>query len=249
LNTEIITIGDELLIGQVIDSNSAWMGRELEREGFRVTRKTCVGDNAEDITSAISSAMQRVELALLTGGLGPTKDDLTMRTLCTFFGCGMHFSEEVYADIQRRFSQLGRVMNELTRNQAMVPDACTVLRNMVGTAPGSWFESDGRVLVSMPGVPSEMEWLMSNEVIPRLRQRFTRDLFILHHTISVSGLTESALAIRLAEFESSLPSSVKLAYLPQPGLIRLRLSVHTPSADEAQQTLDEYLAKLEKEVR
>ena len=248
MNTEIITIGDELLIGQVIDTNSAWMSRELECAGFTVVRKTCVGDNANDITSAVDLALQRVCVVLVTGGLGPTKDDITLRTLCNYYGVGMHFSEEVYADIESLFSRSGRAMNELTRNQAMVPDKCTVLRNLAGTAPGSWFEFEGKVLVSMPGVPREMEWLMSNEVIPRLRERFGRDIYILHHTISVSGCTESALAIRLAEFEAELPPSVKLAYLPQPGLIRLRLSVQTRTEDETRQTLQDYIARLEKAV-
>ncbi|MDR2495773.1 MAG: competence/damage-inducible protein A [Tannerellaceae bacterium] len=248
MDYEIITIGDELLIGQVIDTNSAWIARELERIGLRVIRKTCVGDSLVDITSSISTAFRRFDLVIMTGGLGPTKDDVTLKAICSHYRCGMHLSQAVLDDIERLFAETGRTMNELTRNQAMVPDRSLILRNLVGTAPGIWFEDDDSVLVSLPGVPAEMEWLMDNEVIPRLQKRFVRDTYIMHHTISVSGCTESALAIRLAGFEAELPASVKLAYLPQPGLIRLRLSVQTPMEFETKAISRKYLALLEKAV-
>lgn len=237
MEVEIITIGDELLIGQVIDTNSAWMGKALNEYGFQVTRKTVVGDEEKDIVSAFDAARHRVPLVLVTGGLGPTKDDITLRTLCRYFDCQLHFSEDVYATIEQLFGKQGRVMNELTRNQAMVPDQCTVIRNQAGTAPCTWFERDGFVLVSMPGVPSEMKWLMTNEVLPRLKQRFQQDLFIKHQSFRVGGYPESALALHLAAFEEQLPSFVKLAYLPESGVIRLRLSAYAQQETDAEQAI------------
>jgi len=233
MDIEIITIGDELLIGQVVDTNSSWMGKELNSIGFRVVRKTAVGDDADAIVRALNDARQRVRIVLMTGGLGPTNDDITTRTLCDYFGCGMHFSDEVFANIEQMFSRSGRTLNELTRNQAMVPDDCTVIQNRAGTAPCTWFERDGLTLVSMPGVPSEMKWLMTNEILPRLQKHFARDLFIRHQSYWVTGFTESALGIHLADFENNLPPQVKLAYLPQAGIIRLRLSVYCSSAVDA----------------
>jgi nicotinamide-nucleotide amidase len=244
MDTEIITIGDELLIGQVIDTNSAWMGEQLEKEGFRVVRKTTVGDAEPNISEAIDEAMKRVNLVLLTGGLGPTKDDITRHTLCRYFDSGLHFSEEVYEDILQLFNHSGRAMNALTRGQAMVPDRCTVIRNRAGTAPCTWFERGGKVLVSMPGVPYEMEWLMTNEIIPRLKQAFRQDMYIRHHTVWVSGYAESELALKLADFEAELPPFMKLAYLPQPGLVRLRLSACAGSREEALQPVAAQREKL-----
>ncbi|MDR0844092.1 MAG: competence/damage-inducible protein A [Tannerella sp.] len=237
MDVEIITIGDELLIGQVIDSNSAWIGKLLNDNGFRVVYKTTVGDDENDIISAIDAANNRVSVVLVTGGLGPTRDDITLRTLCRYFGCQLHFSEEVCAHIERMFHLSGREMNELTRNQAMVPDQCTVIQNEAGTAPCTWFERNGSVLVSMPGVPSEMKWLMTNEVLPRLKKTFGKDLYIQHQSFLVSDYTESALAIHLTDFENNLPPFVKLAYLPQLGMMRLRLSTYTRQREEAVQAL------------
>lgn len=232
MDIEIITIGDELLIGQVIDTNSAWMGKELEKEGFCIRRKMSVGDVENDIRQAIDEAMQRVGAVLLTGGIGPTRDDITRDTLCRYFGCGVVFSEKVYAHIVQMAGRSGREVNELTRLQAMVPDGCRVIMNHAGTAPCTWFEREGKILVSMPGVPHEMRWLMHNEVIPRLKQAFGRDVYVHHHTLRVWGYSESALAMKLEEFEAGLPRWVKLAYLPERGMVRLRLSARGGS-DEA----------------
>jgi nicotinamide-nucleotide amidase len=244
MNVEIITIGDELLIGQVVDTNSAWMGQQLESEGFHVVWKTAVGDVEEDMVQAIDAALKRANIVLVTGGIGPTKDDITRKTLCKYFDSGLHFSEEVYQNIVSIFNRSGKVMNELTRNQALVPDKATVIQNRAGTAPCTWFERGGKVLVSMPGVPYEMKWLISNEVLPRLKKQFRQDVHILHHTIWVSGFTESMLAIHLEGFENALPSTVKLAYLPQPGIIRLRLTVHAGNEAEARRIMDEQRNKL-----
>jgi nicotinamide-nucleotide amidase len=233
MKAEIITIGDELLIGQVVDTNSAWIGREVSEYGIQVVRKTVVGDDEKDIIAAIDVAMSAVPLVLVTGGLGPTRDDMTLRSLCRHFGCELHFSDEVYEDIERMCRERGREVHELTRLQAMVPDGCTVIRNRSGTAPATWFERRGAVVVSMPGVPSEMKWLMEQEVLPRVARHFRRDMNILHRTCWVTGHTESGLALHLAGFEERLPPFIKLAYLPQSGLIRLRLSVYNASAEAA----------------
>ena len=184
-------------------------------------------------------------LVLVTGGLGPTKDDITMRTLCKYYGCTLHFSDEVYQNIEQIFLKNGRAMNELTRNQAIVPDGCVVIQNRAGTAPCTWYERDGHHLISMPGVPSEMKWLMTNEILPRLRKQFKKDIHILHRTFWVTGYPESALAIRLTDYENHLPDFVKLAYLPQLGIIRLRLSAYAPNEKEAEAAIRSSQQQLE----
>ena len=237
MKVEIITIGDELLIGQVVDTNSAWMAKILNDNGFQVVRKTSIGDDAGDIKDAIKDACNRTPIVLVTGGLGPTKDDITLKTLCEYFDTSLYFSQEVYAHIEKMFQRRGFTMNELTRNQAFVPEKATVIFNDTGTAPCTWFECDDTVLVSMPGVPFEMKWLMENEVLPRLKKKYHRDVYIKHRTISVSGIPEAALAIKLTDFENNLPPFVKLAYLPQSGIIRLRLSAYCESEKIAEETI------------
>lgn len=245
MDVAIITIGDELLIGQVVDTNSVFMANILNDNGFKVVCKLAVGDDREDIVSAIDIAKSKADIVLMTGGLGPTKDDITLRTLCDYFGCQLHFSEAVYANIERLFSINGRAMNPLTRNQAMVPDRCSVIQNQLGTAPCTWFERDHFVLVSMPGVPFEMEWLMTNEIVPRLKDKYQRDVYIQHQTYLVSGFSESTLALLLERFEDELPESVKLAYLPQLGIIRLRLSIYAREANDTELLMNELKNKLE----
>lgn len=247
MDVEIITIGDELLIGQVVDTNSAWMGQALGDEGFHVTHKVTVGDVEADMLSAFGEAMGRSRIVLVTGGIGPTKDDITKKTLCRFFGTELCFSEEVLANIEEMFRATGKEMNPLTRNQAYVPENCTVIQNKAGTAPVTWFEKDGKVLVSLPGVPYEMKWAMETEIIPRLKRKFRQDMYIAHRTFWVSGFTESGLAMRLEKFEEELPSFITLAYLPTPGLIRLRLSAYYPdqaTEDTAMVTQSEKLRTL-----
>ncbi|MDR0538769.1 MAG: CinA family nicotinamide mononucleotide deamidase-related protein [Tannerellaceae bacterium] len=224
MKVEIITIGDELLRGQVIDSNSSWMGQELERNGFRVLRRVSVGDSCDDIEDAIDASFSRVDIVLLTGGLGPTKDDVTLSALCRYFKTELHFSEETYANICSLFNKSNWKMNELTRLQAMVPVDCTVIQNRVGTAPCTWFTRSGKTLVSMPGVPYEMRRLMLDDVVPRLRASFGGGSLIRHHTLLTGGISESALAMRLRDFEEELPQCARLAYLPQLGVVRLRLT-------------------------
>lgn len=219
---EIITIGDELLIGQVTDTNSAWMGVELNKIGIEVIRKVSVRDREEEILEAVTEAMKRVDLVLVTGGLGPTKDDITKLTLCRFFNTDLVFSQEVYDNIK---TVLGDrlSMNGLNRSQAMVPRDCVVINNTVGTASVSWFERGKKVLVSMPGVPLEMMTVMNLEILPRLHATFRSD-YILHRTIWVKNYPESVLAEKLETFEGALPEWIKLAYLPKLGIIRLRLT-------------------------
>lgn len=220
---EIITIGDEILIGQIVDTNSAWMSQALNKEGFQVSQITTVSDNADHITHAVSIALSRADIVLLTGGLGPTKDDITKQTLCKYFDTELVFDEAVLQNIEQLFVGRPYVLNELTRNQAFVPKACTVIQNKVGTAPITWFEQAGKVLVSMPGVPFEMEWAMSAEILPRL-QALYQTPSLVHKTVVVFGYGESALAIKIANWEDSLPDFIRLAYLPSVGIVKLRLS-------------------------
>ncbi len=229
---EIITIGDELLIGQVVDTNSAWMGRELNKVGIEVIRVVSVRDRADEITEAVDDAMNRADIVLMTGGLGPTKDDITKQTLCAYFDTELVFSEEVFENIKRVLASK-IPMNALNKSQAMVPKDCLVINNRVGSASVSWFEKNGKVLVSMPGVPQEMITVMSEEVIPRLRQKFDTDV-IIHKTFTVKNYPESVLAEKLESWEEALPESIKLAYLPKPGIIRLRLTGRGKDKEEVQ---------------
>lgn len=224
MNVEIIAIGDELLIGQVTDTNSGWIARQLNHIGWELTKVTVVRDRGEEIKNAVVEAFGRVSVVLMTGGLGPTKDDITKKTLCELYGCALHRDEKVQAMNDERFIQKGFTMNALTRDQALVPDACEVIYNPVGTAPVMWFDRDGKVLVSMPGVPSEMQYAVSHEVLSRLRERFNDHSAVRHATCLVKGITESGLAILLNDFENALPPFIHLAYLPKTGVIRLRLT-------------------------
>lgn len=219
---EIITIGDELLIGQVVDTNSAWMGRELNKIGIEVVRIVSVRDRADEIINAVDEAMKRVNIVLVTGGLGPTKDDITKITLCNYFHTELVFDPDVFENVKRVLA--GKIpINKLNQSQAMVPKDCVVINNRVGSASVSWFERGGKVLVSMPGVPQEMTTVMSEEVLPRLKVKFSTDI-IVHRTFWVKNYPESVLAEKLESWENSLPECLKLAYLPKLGIIRLRIT-------------------------
>lgn len=223
MRVEIISIGDELLIGQVANSNAEWMGRELTQLGFIVTTITTVGDQGDEIIRAIDNAFGRADILLLTGGVGPTRDDITKHTLCRYFHTALEFNDEVLQNIESIFLKRNIQLNQLTRKQAYVPVNATVIQNKVGTAPILWFDKDEKVLISMPGVPYEMKTTMCDDIIPRLQTQFQSEPY-LKRTYLVSGITESALATRLAGFETLLPAGFTLAYLPSFGFIRLRLS-------------------------
>lgn len=231
MQAEIITIGDEILIGQIVDTNSAWMGAELSKVGIGIIQITSVHDDEEQITEAITNAFNRADVVLLTGGIGPTKDDITKHTLCRYFNSKLVFNELVYADIEALLTKMSRAINELTASQAMVPDNATVIRNPRGTAPITWFDHGRKVLVSMPGVPYEMKHAMTEHVIPMLRSRY--DLTpITHIHFMVSGYPESALALKIADWENSLPLDVKLAYLPNFRIVKLRLTTTLVDAEK-----------------
>jgi len=222
----IITIGDELLIGQVIDTNSAWMAQELNNSGIWVKRRVAVGDNRNDIWQALDEESKHADIILITGGLGPTADDITKPLLCDYFGGKLVVDEKVLAHVKYLFEKVfKRQPPFLDRNlkQAEVPDVCTVLHNARGTAPGMWFEKEGKVYVSMPGVPHEMKGIMTEMVLPRLRTHFTMSA-IVSRTLLTFGIGESFLAERIKDFEEALPPHIKLAYLPNYGMVRLRLT-------------------------
>jgi nicotinamide-nucleotide amidase len=223
MKAEIITIGDELLIGQVVDTNSAWMAEQLNLLGLQVHQITSISDQRNHILSALALAAQRANVILITGGLGPTNDDLTKPTLCEYFDTPLVFHQATYDHIEQLFRQRGYAMSEVNRHQADVPQSCTVIPNANGTAPGMWFEHEGIIYISMPGVPFEMKPMMLNEILPRLLKRFEGS-FILHRTILTQGIGESLLAETIEAWESALPANIRLAYLPQPGIVRLRLT-------------------------
>ena len=244
MNIEVITIGDELLIGQVIDTNSAWMSRKMSGAGFDVVYITSIKDQKQAIYTAIEDGFGRADILLLTGGNGPTKDDITKNTLCEYFNEELVFDNEVLENIEALFKERNVEINELTRNQAFVPNKSTVIQNRVGTAPILWFEKNGKILVSMPGVPFEMRWAMTEEIIPRLTKKFQTKRF-LKQVFYTHGVSESGLAMHLNNFEEQLPAGFGLAYLPGGGIIRLRLSVkgdeHTEEMNKQGNHLKELL--------
>jgi len=221
----IITIGDELLIGQVIDANSAWMAQELNKYGIWVAHRVAVGDVWEDIWQALDEESRRSSIILITGGLGPTADDITKPLLNKYFGGKMIVDQKALDNVRWIFERvLKRPMIDRNLRQAEVPDSCTVIQNKRGTAPGMWFEREGRIFVSMPGVPHEMKGMMADDILPTLRERFQLP-YIAHRTLLTAGIGESFLAEHIKTFEEALPASIKLAYLPNYGMVRLRLTI------------------------
>ncbi|MBQ8773757.1 MAG: CinA family nicotinamide mononucleotide deamidase-related protein [Muribaculaceae bacterium] len=223
MNVSIIAIGDELLIGQVIDTNSGDIARRLNPSGWRVNDVQVVSDNSTQIKQAIDWALQSSDVVITTGGLGPTKDDITKSTLCQYFGGELKEDPAVLENVKDIFRKRGLKLNPLTAAQAIVPTSCTVIQNRVGTAPIMWFERNGKVLVAMPGVPFETRYMLDCEVIPRLLARFKSDIAIQHRTLLITDFTESLLAMTISDWEDNLPEYLHLAYLPKPGLIRLRI--------------------------
>ena len=240
----IITIGDELLIGQVVDTNSAWMAQELNKIGIWVGHRVAVGDVREDIREALDEELERSPIVLVTGGLGPTADDITKPLLAEYFGGKLVVDPGALANVRHIFERvLNRPMIERNLQQAEVPDVCTVIPNKRGTAPGMWFEKDGRIVVSMPGVPHEMKGMMTGYVLGALQQHFTLP-FIAHRTLLLAGIGESFLAEHIKDFETALPSHIRLAYLPNFGLLRLRLTATGDDKEIMEKELADRFAQL-----
>ncbi len=223
MKAEIITIGDEILIGQIVDTNSAWIAEQFNLHGIEIYQITSVHDDGEHIKKAIGKAEEEVDLVLLTGGLGPTKDDITKKVLCEYFETKLVLHEPTLEHIKERFIKRNIDLNKLNRNQALIPESCTVLPNMAGTAPGLWFEKNDTVIAALPGVPFEMKYLVESEILPRL-QKNGKSKAIYHKTVQTQGLPESMLAEKIEQWETALPENIKLAYLPNPMSVRLRLS-------------------------
>ena len=226
IKATIITIGDEILIGQIVDTNSASISKHLNAAGITVEEKLSIGDEANQIEQTLQRVLLSSQVVIITGGLGPTKDDITKHTLARIFNSSMHEDERVCEHVRTLLERRGISFNDLNRGQAMVPDCCTVLFNAYGTAPGMWFETEsGAVVISLPGVPFEMEHLMEDEVMPRLKAHFSLHANV-HRTMITAGLPESMLAERIEKWEDALPRWMKLAYLPAPNIVRLRLSAY-----------------------
>lgn len=230
MDAVIITIGDELLIGQVIDSNSAWMGQKLNEIGISVVKKYCISDDKTEITEALSEAIKKADIVLITGGLGPTKDDITKNTLAAYFNTKLVMNEDALSNVEAIFAKSKRKVLELNKEQALLPESCIPVPNPRGTAFGMGFENKGKVFYSMPGVPFEMKGMMSDVILPQLAERFNTNV-VYHKTILTQGKGESALAVTIEDWENNLPSHVKLAYLPKPGMVRLRLSAKATNQD------------------
>ena len=247
VNATIITIGDELLIGQTIDTNSAFIGKELNKIGIWVKKRIAVGDVKEDIIATLKAEAEQVQVIIITGGLGPTADDITKPVLCEYFGGRMIIDDGALQNVKSIFERYNRPVGERNLKQAEVPEACTVLPNLRGTAPGMWFEKDGVVYASLPGVPDEMRGLMLDSVIPKLKQAFSLPV-VLHRTLLTAGVGESVIADTISEFEAALPAHIKLAYLPAFGLVRMRLTARGETAGTIEKEIGQQFEKLKKEV-
>lgn len=245
MRAEIITIGDELLIGQVVDTNSTFMAQELNKIGVEIYQVMSVHDDGAHIRRAVSEALERVDIVITTGGLGPTKDDITKHVLCDYFGARLVPSTEVERHVKELYKERPDVLNRLTETQWLVPDSCTVLENRVGSAPLMVFEQGEKLLFSLPGVPHEMETAMIEQVLPYLAAHRPTNETIIHRTIQVTGIPESALAIHIEDWEEALPETMHLAYLPKDGVIRLRLSGYFDRNDTTAATqIDAQMAQL-----
>lgn len=242
MQAEVIAIGTELLLGQTVDSNSAWIGERLAELGVTLRRKTVVADRVDDVLAALNAVMADTQWVIITGGLGPTKDDLTKGILNDFFEGRLVYHPEIYRHIEALFARMGRIPGVLNREQAEIPDVCEWLPNAVGTAPGMLFERQGQRFVSIPGVPFEMKHIMESHVLPRIMAE--SDAHIEHRFFMVQGIPESELAERMVDWESSLAEGLSLAYLPSPGIVKLRLTARTATDDAAHLLLEQASASL-----
>ena len=244
MKAELITIGDEILIGQIINTNAVFLAKELNKIGIEIAQITSISDQKEHIIEALDASTKRAEVVILTGGLGPTKDDLTKHTLCEYFNDTLIENEEILAHIEEIFKKyVNTPINNQNRQQALLPSKASIFKNDHGTASGMWFEKKGQVIISLPGVPFEMKSLMNQSVIPQLQKHFTRP-FILHKTIMTYGLGESAIAERIEVWENNLSQTIKLAYLPNLGRVRIRLSSVGSDEELLKNTIDSEIEKL-----
>jgi nicotinamide-nucleotide amidase len=247
MNVQIITIGDEILIGQIIDTNSAWMAQQLNTNGAQVVRIDSIGDVYEEIQQTLDRSIANADVVLITGGLGPTKDDITKKALADYFNTEMEFHPASFERIVKIFERWGRTTTEAHRQQCYMPRNADLLFNKMGSAPGMWFEYKNTVIVSMPGVPYEMKYIMEYGVIPRLRERFPMQ-GILHRTIRTVGEGESRIAERIEDIESSLPQHIKLAFLPSLGTVRLRLTAKGKTAEALASDINLYSQQIEERI-
>ena len=251
MKVEIINVGDELLIGQVINTNASWMAEQLNLAGFMVNRVTVIGDTREDILESLRIAHMRSDIILMTGGIGPTNDDITKAALCEYFQTQLVLNQAAYEDIEQFFILRGIPVTPVNRRQAELPEKCIPIPNQHGTASGMLFESEsGRnqirvVFISMPGVPFEMKAMLTDSIIPVLKTYYLT-MAIIHKTIMVQGIGESFLSDLIESWENQLPENISLAYLPQPGIVRLRLTGTGPGSDQVRKQISEEVLKLEK---
>ena len=244
----LINIGDELLIGQVVNTNAAFIGQQMTAAGFELTDVITIGDDGPAIREAVERAMSKTDVVLMTGGLGPTKDDITKKVICDIFQRELVIDEATLKQVTEMFAARGMELTETNRQQAAVPEGCVVLTNTLGTAPGLWLEKDGKVLISLPGVPFEMEKLIKDEVLPRLKAGKFRSSSLLYKVVQCTNITESGLSDMLEEYEKQLPEGFKLAYLPKPGIIRLRLTAEGNDTEQMQTTLNQQFDLLKQQV-
>lgn len=242
MKAEIITIGDEILIGQIVDTNSAWLGQQLMPLGWEIGRITSISDTRDEIISAIEEASKRADLILMTGGLGPTNDDVTKSTLAEHYNSSLVFHQETYDNIERIFNHLNRTVSEVNRQQAFIPDQCEPLHNKFGTAPGMWFEREDYILVCMPGVPYEMKSIMREGVLPKLEHK--RSDILEYKTIVVSGIPESIISEKISDVEANLPTGIKIAYLPNFHIVRLRITGRGTNHQAVLEGIDETIEKI-----
>jgi len=245
IQAELISIGDELLIGQVINTNSPWIAEKLNASGIKVYQAISISDNKEHILQTLEESGSRSDIIIITGGLGPTKDDITKDTLCEFFNSKLIFNQKAYENVEEIFTVRGFKVSEINRQQAEIPECCIPIFNKNGTAPGMWFENNGKIFVSMPGVPFEMKSMLEDFVIPKLLKHFKTNA-IIHKTILTQGGGESHLAEIIADWENSLSENMKLAYLPQPGIVRLRISANGENEGKLKKEIELKIKELQK---
>ena len=237
INSEIITIGDEILIGQIVNTNTVWIAQQLNSIGVNVFRMTSIGDSKEIITRTLNKALEDTDIVIITGGLGPTNDDITKNTLADYFDSKLVENKDVLADLKTFLKLRGvKEISKSNYSQCLVPDNCEIIRNIEGTAPGMIFKKNNKLIISLPGVPFEMKLMIENNVFPLLKQKIKLPT-IIHKTINTQGIAESKLSEVISDWEKALPSELKLAYLPSPGLVRLRLTANGNNYNDLQQKL------------